>query len=124
MAERLRKVANQPAMFAIVLFCQQPNIVAQGKQPFEQLMRLRQTPLQRVAIHQPEAARQKGALTWRQAILARAGVVAPHQAVSQQAVFDGGDRAGHARIGGRQEANSREQQQAGIEAVGAERLHK
>ena len=50
-------------------------------------------------------------------------MVAPHQAVDHQLAADRLDGAAHARIVGRQEADQRQQQQAGIQRLAAEILH-
>src|SRR5206468_8854321 len=52
-------------------------------------------------------------------VLGLAGVVAQHQTIDQKLAFDRRDRAAHARILRRQEAELGDQQQAGIEVTRA-----
>src|ERR1700727_1249522 len=67
-AERLRHVADKPAVARIILFTEQPDVVTQGEQPFEQLGRFLVPAPQLQRVRQPEAARQEGSLRARQPV--------------------------------------------------------
>ena len=68
MRECLREIAKLPLRRRVVFFRQQANIVAQREQTLEQGACFGIPTLQLVIIGEPEAAREKHALTPRQAI--------------------------------------------------------
>src|SRR5262245_34710653 len=81
--------------------------------------------LQDVIVDQPEAADQKGAFSSRQPVAGLFRVVAQNEfAIDQQTVLDRSQCSLHAPIVCRKEADKRDQQQAGIESLGAIGLHK
>src|SRR5580704_1242432 len=124
MRKRLRKIPDLALRARVVFLCQQAEIVAEPEQPFEKAAGLGSPALQNVIIGEPEAAGQKSPFPWRQPIDPLAGIVAQHEPVDDQALFDRLDRADHARVGGRQKAHERQQQKARIERLRAVGLDK
>src|SRR5438046_3044794 len=59
--ERLRKVADLAPALWIVFFREQPHVVAQRQQPFEDRPGIVMPAEQHVVVGQPETAREKGA---------------------------------------------------------------
>src|SRR5215469_7504356 len=68
MRECLREIAKLPLRLRVVFFCQQANIVAQREQTLEQGACFGIPMLQPIIVGKPEAAREKHAFTWRQAV--------------------------------------------------------
>ena len=77
---------------------------------------------QRVVVGQPEGAGQERAFAGGQPVVRRSAVVAIHEAVPQQVLFDSGDGAAHARVGRGEETDQRDHQETGVEEFRAERL--
>ncbi len=124
MTERLREVADHAPQPRVVLFRQQPHVVTQGQQPFEQLLGLAHPPRQRVVVGEPEGAGQEGALTSGQPVhgTVLGGRVAQYEAVLHELTFDGAHRADDPRIRRGQEADQRHVQQGGVQLGGAVEL--
>ena len=68
-----------------------------------------------MGIREPEAAGEKGTLDRLHFIRHLAGIVAQHEPVLHQMLFDRRDAAANPRVRRRQEAHRRQQQEAGIE---------
>jgi hypothetical protein len=68
MAVGLGKIAKHSASERIKLFGEQTHVIATGQQPIKELATFFVAALQYIVIDEPEAARQKGALTRRQSI--------------------------------------------------------
>src|SRR4029079_14799901 len=64
--EGLREVADEALGQRVVLLGEQAHVVLQGQEPAKQLLRLRPPSDHRERVDEPEAAREKGALTRRQ----------------------------------------------------------
>jgi hypothetical protein len=94
-AEGLREVADLPVVAGVVLLAEQPDVVAHGQQPLEQLHRLIRPADQVQRVHQPEAAGQERPLGAGQAVdvgvrLRAGGLGVPeHQAAADQLALDG-----------------------------------
>src|SRR5262249_43761165 len=121
--KRLRKIADQALGARIVFLAQQADFVAKSDQPPEQVFGFVEALLQNVNVDQPEAAGQEGALARRQRVFHVLGAVAQDETVADEPSLDRIDRADNARIGYRQEADARQQQQAGVELVATIGLH-
>ena len=121
--ERLREIAHQPLRLGVVFLRQQAHVVAQTQQPFVEPLGVFMTPKEVKIVREPERAGQEGALARRQAVRPRVRAVALHEAVVHQVLLDGLDGAANARVGGRQEADQRDHQQAGVEVLRAVILH-
>ena len=63
-------------------------------------------PLLRVIVGKPERARQKRALTRRQAISASLGAISQHEALRDKVPLDRSDRAAHVGVVGRRGCGS------------------
>ena len=101
-----------------------PDVVAARKQTVEQLAGFGIAALQDVIVDQPEAAREKRAFARRQAVAWVFGFVAQHEfVVDQQALLDRPKRSADPRIVRWKKADKRDQQQAGVEPLGAVGLH-
>ena len=103
--ERLRKVADEPLSFDVVLFREQAHVVGGADEPLEQRARVFAPFLQHVVVREPEAARVERAFAGREAV--GVGVrlrVALDEAVDEQLALDRGNGTGDARIGRRQES--------------------
>ncbi len=105
----------------VVFLAQQADVVAQRQQPVEQAARILPALLQDIGVDQPEAAGEERALPRRQAVIRCLGVVAHDESVDQQPLLDRLQGAAHARVIRRQEADARQQQQAGVELL---RIHR
>src|ERR1700746_4105968 len=80
--------------------------------------------LQYVIVDQPKAARQKSSFTWWQAVPGVFGFVAKHEFIpDQKSILDCLKRSADPRVLGRKKADHRDQQQTGIELLGAVGLH-
>ena len=123
MRERLWEIADQSAGSRVVLLGQQSHVVSEREQPLAQRERLVDSPDQHVGVGQPEAARQKRSLPFRQPIVGRACVVAEQKTVDEQPALDGVDGPSNARVVWRKKAHRGQQQQAGVELFRAVRLH-
>ena len=124
-AEGLRKIPQHPAGERIDLFSEQPHVVAAGHQTIKHLPRFHMAALQDVIIDEPEAASQKSAFAFGKPVSGVIGLVAQDEfAVDQQFFLDGAQRSAHPRIGCGKKADERDQQQAGVEPLGAIGLHK
>jgi hypothetical protein len=66
--ERLREVAELPTRPRVPLLGEQPEFVASREHALEQLFGLVEPALERESVREPERARQKRALTGRQAV--------------------------------------------------------
>ena len=65
-------------------------------------------------VREPESAEQERTLPWRQAVDFRDGRIAVEETVANKPSLDVLHCAEHPRISGRQEADERKHQQAGI----------
>ena len=82
------------------------------------------TPLQDVIVDKPKAARQKRAFAFRQTITGIFDFVAQNKfPIDQELVLDGSKRSLNSWIACRKKTDERDQQQAGIEPLGAVGLH-
>ena len=90
MAAGQREVAGQPTAKGVILLGQQPDVVAQIKQPAEKLAGLGAPAHPAEASGQPERARQVRALAGREALhtAKQVGRVPPQQAVFAQFTCD------------------------------------
>src|SRR5687768_1007111 len=79
MRERLRKISEHALLRRVVLFGEQPDVVAERKQSIDQLFRFLPSSAHRVRIGEPEAASEKRAFVARQSVDLRRGVVAMHE---------------------------------------------
>src|SRR4029453_2800571 len=99
--------------------------LAVREQTVEQLLSFRIAALQYVIVDEQKAARQKSSFTSGQAVASIFGFVPQNEfAVDQQPVLDRPKRSSDPRIGCRQKADEREQQQTCVEPLGAVGLHK
>src|SRR5580704_5349028 len=81
--------------------------------------------LQNVIVDKPEAARQKRAFTFRQTIAGIFDFVAQNKfPIDEELVLDSSKRSLDPWIACREKPDERDQQQAGIEPLGAVGLHK
>ena len=117
--EGLREVSDHAPGVGVVLLGQQAEVVAQGEQPLEDLDRLVGTPDHVQAVDQPEGAGEERPLPALQAVdrAVVARLVAQHEAVIHQLALDRLDRADHPGVGGGQEADQRDHEDAGVEQV-------
>jgi hypothetical protein len=121
----LGKITEHLAVQRVNFLGEQAYVVAAGKQSIEEFASLGMATLQYVVIHEPEAARQKGAFTRWQAVGRVLGLVAEHEfVVDQQTFLDRLQRSSNSQIGCGKEPHEGHQQQARVEAGGAVRLHK
>ena len=110
---------NLPCL-GLVLLGDQADVVDQAQQPLEQLASLVGAPRHRQGVREPERAREERALLAMQpvdVIRALAGRVAPHEPVRGELGLDRVDRADHARVVGRQEADGGNQQRRRVEVL-------
>src|SRR5262245_59871849 len=117
--ERLRKVAQESPRARIVLLGQKADVVADVAKALEECARLGLLALQREIVGQPEAAREKGALTRGQPVELGDGLVSRHEAIGREATADGLDGSEHARILRRKESDERNHQEARVEQLRA-----
>src|SRR5262249_32813108 len=80
--------------------------------------------LQRVIVGKPKAAREKYPFSWGQTINFCLGSITEHEAIDHEFLLDSRDRAAHAWIFRRQEADDGHQQQTRIELAASEALRK
>ena len=106
----LGEVAHQPTSPGVVLFRQQPDVIAQSKKTLEQCLGVSIAADQVIGIGQPEAAGQKHPFARRHAVLGRLRIVSLHKSVLEQLAFDSFNGRYHPRIFGRQETYRRDQQ--------------
>gem|GEM_PF-5584553 len=123
MRKTLRKVAHQAAAHDVVLFRQQPQVVAQGQQTVEKPLRIAQPALHDVGVRQPETARQEDALLALQPVVGILDRIPAQQAAVHEFAFDRVYGARHARIACRQKAHLRDQQQARVQRRRSVTLH-
>src|SRR5262249_35764316 len=95
MRECLREVAKLAPRLRVVFFREQDNIVPQREQTLEQGACLNIPMLQLVVGGEPEAAREKHAFAWRQAVDVCLGSIPQHKAIDQELALDGRDRAAY-----------------------------
>src|SRR5262249_24991788 len=121
----LGKIAEHAAALRIELFGEQAHIIAARKQTLEQLAGVRIAALQYVIVDEPKAARQEDTFACGQAIAGTFGLVPQNEfAIDQQFVLDRSKRALDPRIVCGKKADQWNQQQAGVEPLGAIGLHK
>ena len=122
----LRKIAQHAAGQRIELFGEQTDVIAAREQTVEQLAGFRIAALQYVVIDEPKAARQESSFTCGQAVAGVFGFVAQNEFIRRSAVSPRSPEAflGPADRLGRKKADQRDQQQTGIEPLGAVGLHK
>src|SRR4029453_16825561 len=118
--ERLGEVPQLAAAGRIELLGQQADVVAQGEQPLEEGQGLVAPAHQGQVVGQPEGAGQERPLPGREpvhvlGVLGRGGGGQP---VRHQLALGGGPRPPHPRVAGGKEPDQRDQQQAGVQAVG------
>ena len=109
----------------VVLLGQHADVVLQAPQLLEQREGLVAPADEREVVHQPERGHEERALTGGEpvdAVVVR-GRVAQDEAVHHQLALDRLDGADDPRVGRREEADTRQHQQAGVELVGAVVLH-
>ena len=124
MAVSLRKIAKHPASLGIELFREQTHVITVREQTLEQLARFVIAALKDVIVDEPEAARQKCTFTFGQAVAGIVAFVTQHEfAIDQQSVLDRAKRPLNARVARGKETDKGNQQQTGIEPLGAIRLH-
>ena len=114
-AERLRGIAQLALRGRVPFLTQQADIVAEQEQALEQLDRVLPLPGRAQRVRQPERAGDEQALAALDAIIGLAGLISPDEAAVAQFAADRGDRAQHTRVGGGEESDARDQQQAGVE---------
>src|SRR5262249_40669801 len=119
MGKGLRKITHQPARAWFVLLAEQPNVITQRQQTFEQAQCVIATAEHEVGVGEPEATGEKHALARRKTVACGRAVVAQHQAIDHQAALDGLDGRDDAGIARRKEPDGRQQQQAGVEFLRA-----
>src|SRR5262252_3257586 len=120
----LRKIAQHAAGQRIELFCEQAHVVAASEQTGEQFARLGIAALQYVIVDEPKAARQESSFACGQAVAGVFGLVAQNEfTVDQKSLLDRLKRSADPRVLGRKKADYRDQQQTGIEPLGAIGLH-
>src|SRR5262249_4611690 len=101
----------------IIFLGKQPNVIAQGDQSFEQMLRIRCPSNHDIRVGEPETGRQEGAFARRQAVLGRGSIVAKNKPTTQQSSFDRCDRPVYTRIIGRQKADLRNKKRAGVQQI-------
>src|SRR5204862_200953 len=109
----------------IPLLREQPEVAPRREQPLEQLLGLLETALQGQIVGEPERAREECTLARRQAVDALVLVVAGiavDESVAVELSLDRGDRAHHPGVVRRQEADERDDEQAGVEPLRTVRL--
>ena len=119
--ERLREIADQPPRHRVVLLGQQAEVVAEVEQPLEELAGIVVAPEHAQAVGQPERAGEERALPAAQAVDLTGvhGPVAEDEVALHQLPLDRLDRPPDPGVAGRQEADQRDHQQAGVELVRA-----
>src|ERR1700730_18038585 len=116
--EGLRKVAKEPFCSGIVLLGEQADVGREPDKSIEQREPLVAPAEQLVAVDEPEGAREEDAFAGRESVRAVVmGAVAQHEPVLEQIALDRLDRSPNARVGCRQEADQREQEQACVELL-------
>ena len=117
--EGLRKIAEEMCSRWVVLLREEPDVVGERHQPFEQPGGLLNPSLQHVVVGQPERACEKHTFAGGQPVDMSVGrrAIPQHEAVSDQLPFDGRDRAEHPRVVCRKETDERQHQQAGVQRV-------
>ena len=106
--ERLRKVAHLPLETRVVFLGEQAEVIAQREEPLEEAQRIIATAEQYVVVGEPEAAGEKRAFAGRQAVVSVLAVVAQHEAIDEEMLFDEGDGARDARVVGWKKADERD----------------
>src|SRR3954467_14377814 len=123
-AESLREVAHEALLLLIVLFRNQPEVIADPDQALDEGTRLLAAAEADQIVRVPEAAGEEGALAPRQAVrLLALGVVAQDEAVPHQVLAGRRDGADHGGIVLRQEAHMGDEEQARVEPLRAVILH-
>src|SRR6478672_4273957 len=118
--ERLREVPEQALLLRVVLLGEEADVVREADQPLEQHMRIVVPAEELVAVDEPERAGKKDAFANREpvdAVIARS--ISEDKAVTQEVALDRCDRAAHARVACGEEADERDQEQAGVELLRA-----
>jgi hypothetical protein len=101
-----------------------PTALQRERRTIKQLAGLQMAALQNVIVDRPKAARQKSALSRRQAVAGICAFIPQNEFVlDQQPLLNGPNRISHARIGCRQKAHERDQQKASVESFRAVGLH-
>jgi hypothetical protein len=121
----LWEISQHAAGQRIDLFREQADVIAARKQTIEQPARLRIAALQNVIVDEPEAAGQERSFTCGQAVAGVFAFVAQNEFIlDQKPILDRPKRSADPRVLGRKEAGGhRDQQQTGIEPLGAVGLH-
>ena len=109
----------------VVLLGQQPEIVANRKQPFKKRPCLLEAAGERVVIRQPESAKQERAFTRRQPIDFRRllGAIAQDESIDEQLSLDRGDGAAHTLVVRGEKAYQRHHEKARVEFAAVVFLH-
>lgn len=107
----------------VPFLAEQANVVAQGQEPFEKFGGLCAAAGAQESVDEPEGAGEKDALGAGQTVVAVFGSVAQHETVCGQVALDGVDGTQDAGVVRREEADSGDQEQAGIECGAAVGLH-
>ena len=116
--EGLREVPDEPASRRVVLLGEEPEVVAEIEDPFEDPSRLSAAAEKSQAVGEPEGAGEESRLSRRESVDLGARRVAAHEAVVEELALNRFDRPGHAGIRGRKEADERNPQQTRVQLAG------
>ena len=122
MAECLRCVAELSPRLGIPLLTEQPDVIAQFQEPFEQRDRFLPPSGAVEGVDEPEGAGKEHAFVPGKAILPGLGSVSKDEPVLGQVSLDGSDRPEHPGISRRQEAHPGDEQEAGVKVRAVIRL--
>ena len=99
--ECLGEVAQLALRARIVLLGQETDVVSQVEEVLEETARVGETAEEDQVVRKPEAAGEERAFAWRKTVLGARRIVAQHQTIDGEPLFDGLDGAANARIVGR-----------------------
>src|ERR687890_2780651 len=119
MCKRLWEVAHQALCARVVLFAEQPNIVAQREQPLDEFLGLPVTAYAPQRVDYPEAADQERALASCETVVGLVCSVAKYEAVFGQLAADRLDGTDHPLVVVGQKPHARDKQRAGVQRPGA-----
>src|SRR5262249_15570964 len=121
----LRKIAQHAPGQRIKFLGEQTHVIAAQEQAGEQLARFRTAALQYVIVDEPKAARKESSFAFGKSVSGVFGCVAKNElTLDQKSILDRPKCSADPRILGRKKADHRDQQQTGIEPLGAVGLHK
>src|ERR1700679_3064569 len=98
MAKGLWEISDHAVVLKVKFFAEQSHVITQGKQLFKELFCIPLSANGLESRDHPEAASEKDAFAWRQAILDLRSVVAQNKTMRHQLAFNGCYRAFHTRI--------------------------